>query len=125
MTEMTSLRHGVTVWVAPAQGPELASEQDAVDIIAELYHLDVDLVAIPVERFAERFFDMHSRLIGGFFSKFVNYRHRLAVVGDISGFVEASDALRGVVYECNRGKEVWFVADLAELDARLERAAAR
>ena len=68
---------------------------------------------------------MHSRLIGGFFSKFVNYGHRLAVVGDISSFVEASDVLRDVVYECNRGKNVWFVADLAELDTRLEHAAAR
>jgi hypothetical protein len=125
MTEMTSLRHGVTVWVAPAEGPELASEQDAMDIIAALYHLEVDLVAIPVERFAERFFDMHSRLIGGFFSKLVNYGHRLAVVGGISRFVEASDVLRDVVYECNRGKDVWFVADLAELDTRLEHAAAR
>jgi hypothetical protein len=51
--------------------------------------------------------------------KFVNYRMRLVVLGDISGYVASSTALRDLVYESNQGSQVWFVADLDELDARL------
>jgi hypothetical protein len=44
---------------------------------------------------------------------------RLAVVGDVSRHVAASTALRDLVFESNRGNQVWFVADLDELDTRL------
>ncbi|SEP46195.1 DUF4180 domain-containing protein [Amycolatopsis saalfeldensis] len=118
MTEVLQ-RHGVQVWTAPAEGPELATEQDALDLMAAVYHLDAELLVIPVERFAARFFDLDSRLIGGFFSKLVAYRYRLAVLGDVSAYVAESPVLRDVVRESNRGRHVWFVADLAELDERL------
>jgi hypothetical protein len=48
----------------------------------------------------------------------VNYGLRLAVVGDISELLERSGALRDFVRESNRGRQVWFVADEAELAAR-------
>jgi hypothetical protein len=46
---------------------------------------------------------------------------RLAIVGDLTRQLEASSALRGLVYETNRGWQVWFLAHLGELDERLER----
>jgi hypothetical protein len=49
----------------------------------------------------------------------VNYRLMFAIVGDVSTYVAASDALRDFVVECNRGREVFFVSDIAELEARL------
>jgi hypothetical protein len=49
----------------------------------------------------------------------VNYRQKLAVVGDISGHVEGSDALRDWVVECNRRDDLWFVATVEELRDRL------
>jgi hypothetical protein len=51
--------------------------------------------------------------------KFVNYGVRLAIVGDISAHVAASTPFRDLVYESNRGRQVWFVADLDALDSRL------
>jgi hypothetical protein len=51
--------------------------------------------------------------------KFVNYRIRLAVIGDISAFTGASRALRDFIGETNRGRSAWFVADLDELKQRL------
>jgi Domain of unknown function (DUF4180) len=45
---------------------------------------------------------------------------RLALVGDISQQSSESRALRDFVYECNRGSEVWFVANLEELDRKLK-----
>jgi hypothetical protein len=56
---------------------------------------------------------------GGVVQKFVNYRLRLAIVGDVAEHVTASTALRDFVREANRGGQTWFVADEAELAARL------
>ena len=56
---------------------------------------------------------------GEVIQKFVNYRLRLAFVGDIGVAVAASDALRDFVRESNRGRHVWFVADMAALEAKL------
>jgi hypothetical protein len=41
------------------------------------------------------------------------------VVGDISRHVAASNALRDFVYESNRGRHLWFVDSLDELERRL------
>jgi hypothetical protein len=66
-----------------------------------------------------------TRLAGEITQKIVNYRLTLAVLGDISRHVEASGALRDYVWESNRGDHVWFLADQAELKAKLARRAAR
>jgi hypothetical protein len=108
----------VPVLVCDETGPPIASEQDALDVIgAALGRADV--AAVPVGRFDERFFALRTRFAGEVMQKFVNYRVRLAVVGDISAYVAASTALRDLVSESNRGGQVWFVADLDALDARL------
>ncbi|MEU1755012.1 DUF4180 domain-containing protein [Micromonospora matsumotoense] len=59
------------------------------------------------------------RLAGEVVQKFVNYRLRLAVVGDISGHVTRSTALRDFVVEADRGRQLRFVDTLAELEERL------
>jgi hypothetical protein len=113
------VRHGVGVWLVPAEGPELTTEQDAVDLIGATFGSGATVLAVPVDRFPERFFDMHTKLIGHFFSKIVQYGFRLVLLGDVRRHVEASSVFRDVVRESNRGRDVWFVADLAELDTRL------
>jgi hypothetical protein len=116
---MIEIRHGAPVWHEPAEGPELATEQDALDLIGATFGLGAEVLVVPVERFPARFFDMHAKLIGHFFSKIVQYGYRLVLLGDVGRHVEASTAFRDVVRESNRGRDVWFVADLAELDTRL------
>ncbi|WP_410671927.1 DUF4180 domain-containing protein [Amycolatopsis sp. cmx-4-68] len=116
---MIEVRQGASVWHEPAEGPELATEQDALDLIGATYGLGAEVLVVPVERFPARFFDLHAKLIGLFFSKIVQYGYRLVLLGDVRHHVEASDAFRDVVRESDRGRDVWFVADLAELDARL------
>ena len=121
MPDPISARHGVRVFVCPADGPRLAGERDALDVIGEAYGQDADLIAVPVQRLDEAFFTLSTRVAGEIMQKFVNYRVRLAFVGDIGRHLEASSALRDLVRETNRGRQVWFVADLEELDARLAR----
>src|SRR6478609_5819613 len=108
-----------TLYVTDATGPTLRSAQDAVDIIGETWHSRADLVAIPAARFDDGFFTLSTGLAGEFIQKFANYQVALAVVGDIAGHLQASSALRAFVHESNRGRQVWFLDDLDQLDARL------
>jgi hypothetical protein len=120
VADLVTERRGVPVLVCGDEGAPIASTQDALDVIGAAFSR-ADVVALPVGRLDERFFTLRAGLAGEIMQKFVNYRMRLAVVGDISTQVAASPALRDLVFESNRGDQVWFVADLDELDARLGR----
>ncbi|MBD2899654.1 DUF4180 domain-containing protein [Spirillospora sp. NPDC000708] len=111
-------RAGVQVLMCDPDGPPVATEQDALDLIGAVF-LGAQVVAVPAARLDERFFSLGTRFAGEVMQKFVNYRLRLAVVGDISRHLAASPALRALVRESNAGDHVWFVADLDELDDRL------
>ncbi len=109
------------VYEYPPDGKSIEGERDAVELIGEASQRGANLVAIPADRLAEDFFRLRTGLAGAILQKFVTYRMRLAVVGDISSYVSASSALRDFVCETNRGEHVWFVADAGELSKRLAR----
>jgi Domain of unknown function (DUF4180) len=117
--------HGIPVLLCEAEGKKLRHDSDAIEVIGEALHQSVELVGIPVERFGDDFFQLNTRIAGEIIQKFVMYKLRVAIVGDISRHVEASLALRDFVYEANRGNQLWFVASLSELKARLEESQAR
>jgi hypothetical protein len=98
---------------------EAGAPVEAADLIGDALGQGADLVAVPLARLAPGFLDLKTRIAGEMLQKFVNYRRRIALVGDVSGAVAASEALRDFVRESNRGRHVWFVADLAELESRL------
>jgi hypothetical protein len=77
------------------------------------------LLVIPVECLDEDFFRLSTRIAGEIIQRFVTYRVRVAIVGDISRHVAESTALRDFVLEANRGDQVWFVTSLEELGQRL------
>jgi len=110
---------GLRVLAFAGDGPILAKAGDVSDYISAAWEAKAELVAVPVERLAEDFFRLRTGLAGEAIQKFVNYCIRLAVVGDIARFVEASDALRDFVIESNRGEHVWFVPDMDTLRAKL------
>ncbi len=49
----------------------------------------------------------------------MTYGVRLAIVGDITAYVNESTALRDFVYEANRGRDLWFGATREEIESRL------
>ncbi|MGN9844581.1 DUF4180 domain-containing protein [Nonomuraea sp. H19] len=106
------------VYVCEPDGPLLREDRDALDLIGEAWGCGAAWVAVPVERLHDDFFSLRTRVAGEIVQKFVNYRLGLAIVGDISRFAAASSALRDWVHEANRGRDIWFVRDLAELAAR-------
>jgi hypothetical protein len=111
-------RSGVPVLLCGDDGPPIAEPHDALDLIGGAFGR-ADVVAVPSRRLDDRFFQLRTGLAGEIMQKFVNYRIRLAVVGDISAHLEASTALRDLVHESNRGRHIWFVTDLADLDTHL------
>ncbi|TWP49507.1 DUF4180 domain-containing protein [Lentzea tibetensis] len=119
---MLQTLHGVSTYVVPADSAKLDGEQAVVDLIGQLWGQDVDLVVVPAERLTDDFFRLRTGVAGAIVQKFVNYGLRVAVVGDISGHVEASTSLRDFVHESNRRTQLWFVRDEAELHERLANA---
>ncbi|MGR6319600.1 DUF4180 domain-containing protein [Micromonospora soli] len=118
MRDRIQQRAGVPVLVCDPAGPPIASERDALDLIGAAF-LGARAVAVPADRLDPSFFSLGTRFAGEVMQKFVNYRLRLVVVGDISRHLAASAALRALVAESNRHDHVWFVPDLAALDERL------
>jgi hypothetical protein len=119
MPDIATDLHGVRVLDCAADGPIVRSGSEANDLIGAAWSARATLAAVPLARLDPAFLDLRSGLAGEVIQKFVNYNLRLAVVGDVSAQVAASRALRDFVYESNRGRHVWFVADMAELAARL------
>lgn len=111
-----STPHVLTV---PADGPPLAGEQVALDLLGEAFGAGADVLVVPIERLAPEFFRLRTGVAGAVVQKFVNYRVRLVVLGDVSAHVEAGGPLADWIRETGRGREIWFVADEAELDRRL------
>ena len=113
--------HGVRVLECVPDGAKLQTYSDAVELIGKTFENHATLIVIPIECLNDEFFQLKTRIAGELIQKFVQYRRRLVIVGDISGFLAESSALRAFVNESNRGKEVWFLATLEDLNQRLER----
>lgn len=110
---------GARVLVLGAEGGPVLTDRDASDLVGLAMEAGVEWISAPVARLGPAFFDLSTRLAGETIQKLVNYRIRLAVVGDLSAEIGASKALHDFVYESNKGRHVWFVADLQDLERRL------
>lgn len=111
--------NGVKVFEVPAQGPQLRSGRDAVDLVSAASEQRAALILIPVQRFGDDFFDLRSQTAGEIAQKFSMYGARAAIVGDIRQRIAKSKSLAAFVSEANRGDCLWFVESLEELKQRL------
>ena len=100
-------------------GALIDSDRAVADLIGDAYSEGAMWVALPVSRLPADFFQLRTGLAGMITQKFMNYQRKLALVGDITGHLAASNALRDWVRECNQGDELWFVPTFEELAARL------
>jgi hypothetical protein len=110
---------GVRVLVCAGEGPPIEGERAATDLVGEAYVADAAVVAIPLPRLGPGFLDLATRQAGELLQKLINYHRRVAIVGDVSAAAAQSRPLADFVRESNRGRHVWFVDDLAELERRL------
>lgn len=113
MTEQ--VLNGVSLILLEAEGPLLAGEADALDIVGQTYGTAAQAVVIPVGRLSPSFFKLSTRQAGAFIQKLQNYRLRVIIVGDISTLVAESKSLADFVRETNRTGHHLFVPDQAAL----------
>jgi hypothetical protein len=116
---------GIRVLHLDVEGDPISTSDDASDLIGTAWSHNANLIAVPVERLDPEFFRLRSGIAGEITQKVVNYRLRLAVVGDIAEQVKASGAFRDFVWESNIGDQVWFVDDDTALAEKLASRAAR
>jgi len=111
---------GVRVLFYPAEGTQFRTDRDAVGLVGVAFEKKASQIVLPATRLDPDFFRLKTRLAGEFIEKFVNYRVRLVVVGDISEHLNECKALRDFVRESNRGRDIWFVNDVEQLELRLK-----
>lgn len=118
------IEDGQTVAVATGDEVAVADVQAALDLaMSAIYEAGTSLVAIDKRVLSEDFFELRTGLAGEILQKFVDYRVKAAVFGDFSGY--QSEALKALIRESNRGRDVFFVATEEEAVQRLADAAAR
>ncbi|WP_163505834.1 DUF4180 domain-containing protein [Fodinicola acaciae] len=111
--------HGVPVYVCAPDGALIGGERDAVDLLGDMAAGRAEMIAIPVERLVPDFFRLRTGIAGAVVQKFVGYHTKVAIVGDVSAYAVESGPLRDWIRESNNGRDLWFTADLAELEKRL------
>ena len=100
--------HGVRIAEFPKDGDRLGTDRLAIEMISEVSVCQPELIVIPTELLGDDFCHLKTRIAGEVLQKFVTYRKRVVILGDISGHLNESSALRDFVYECNVGRDIWF-----------------
>ena len=104
---------GQIIAVIDSSDKLIVDAQSALDLMATVrYEKDCSSVAIKKEAIAEDFFVLSTGLAGEILQKFVNYRMKLAIIGDFGGYT--SKPLKDFMYESNKGCHIFFVSSEEE-----------
>lgn len=112
---------GVRLYKLSANGPEIRTRRDAVDLMSAASEQRAAWIAIPVARLGDDFFELRTRIAGEIAQKFETYGAKVAIVGEIADRVAMSHSLAAFVAEANRGQSLWFVENCKELEDRLDK----
>lgn len=96
----------------------IAGPDDILHLMAEARLNDSGRMIIHDKSLHPDFFDLKTRVAGEILQKFSNYRMRLAIVGNFSGFT--SKSLRDFMRESNNRGIICFVDSLDEALSRLD-----
>ncbi len=81
--------------------------QSALDLIMTVkYETGCENIAVNKGAIVDDFFVLSSCLAGEILQKFINYGVRFAIYGDFSKYT--SKPLKDFMYECNKGKDIYF-----------------
>ena len=94
--------------IIESQTPIITGGQSMLDLLADIYYNnDCTNLAINKEAFDESFFVLSSGVAGEVLQKVINYSMKLAIFGDFSQYT--SKPLKDFIYECNKGRSIFFV----------------
>ena len=105
--------HNHDIAVVYSETVQLSCVQSTLDFMMTIYYETGHRVfIINKEAIIEDFFDLSTKVAGDILQKFINYQFKLAIVGDFSMY--SSLALKDFIYECNHGREIFFVNSIDE-----------
>lgn len=108
MNISTVNRNGKEIAIVKSEEIIIKDMQSVMDLIATIgYETGCDNIMINKSALTEDFFRLETKFAGEVLQKFVNYRIRLAIVGDFSGYT--SKSLKDFIYESNKGSHIYFV----------------
>ena len=119
MAEQVYEVHGVGVFECAAEGDPIRIGRALNDLISSAWEHRAKWLVIPVARLGDDFFRLRTGIAGEVVQKIIQYDLKLALLGDITNYVEESTALLDFVRESNRGNQFCFVKDRAELEERV------
>ena len=94
--------------------------QSALDfLMTVIYEKDCTKIIVEKKVINEEFFKLSSGIAGEILQKFINYRCKLAIIGDFSKYT--SKALNDFIYECNNGNDIFFVDSLEKAVEKLDK----
>lgn len=109
------------VCVVRGEGECISNAREAMDMMfSAKWETNCERIAIGKENLCEEFFILSTGLAGEILQKFINYHMKVAIFGDFSRYT--SKPLHDFIYECNNGRDVFFVASKEEAVARLAQA---
>lgn len=98
----------------------ISDVQSALDFMMSVhYETGSRSIVINKEAVIEDFFVLSTRVAGEILQKFINYRFKLAIVGDFSGYT--SKPLKDFIYESNNGRDIFFVSSEEEAIEKMSR----
>jgi hypothetical protein len=89
---------------------EINNVQDALDLMVNISCLKVRNIILYEKNLSSNFFELRTKLAGEILQKYVNYKMKLAIIGDFNKY--NSNSLNAFIVECNQGKQIFFTADL-------------
>lgn len=80
----------------------------ALDLLMSAnYEAGAKYIVVDKNLVTEEFFVLSSGLAGEILQKYINYDGKIAIYGDYSHYT--SKPLKDFIYECNKGKDFFFV----------------
>lgn len=107
--EITTIkRNGKEIAIVSTNEVLIKDVQSALDFMATVqFETGCNRIVIKKSAICEEFFQLKTRLAGEILQKFINYRVKMAIVGDFS--VYESKSLKDFIYESNKGKDIFFL----------------
>lgn len=103
-------RNGHNIADVMSESVLMHDSQSALDfMMSMLYNYDCSCIILNKSALCDNFFDLKTKIAGEIVQKTVNYQIKLAIYGDFP--VNESQSLRDFIYECNKGNNIFFVAD--------------
>lgn len=85
----------------------IAKVADLLDLMMTVaYQYEASNLILSKQTLEDDFFKLRTGIAGEMLQKFSNYKMKVAIVGDFSGYT--SKSLRDFIYECNQGNHLFF-----------------